>query len=49
MVDSAEENVPIVREGFERFTATHEFVQDLSTDDFVWDMSNFHGWPEQQI
>ncbi len=39
----------IVREGFERFLATREFVAELSTDDFVWDMSNFHGWPEQQV
>jgi ketosteroid isomerase-like protein len=45
----SEENVQIVREGFERFMATNEFVADLSTDDFVWDMSNFHGWPEQQV
>jgi ketosteroid isomerase-like protein len=24
-------------------------VADLATADFVWDMSNFHGWPEQQV
>ena len=41
-------NEEIVREGYERFAATGEFVADLVTDDFVWDMSNFHGWPEQQ-
>jgi len=45
----SEENVEIVREGYERFVATGEFVADLATDDFVWDMSNFHGWPEQQL
>ena len=28
---------------------TGEFVADLGTDDFVWDMSNYHGWPEQQV
>ncbi len=39
----------IVREGYERFVATGEFVAGLATDDFVWDMSNFHGWPEQQV
>ena len=39
----------IVREGYERFTATGEFVADSTTDDFVWDMSNYHGWPEQQV
>ena len=45
----SEENVVIVREGFNRFLATREFAADLATDDFVWDMSNFHGWPEQQV
>jgi ketosteroid isomerase-like protein len=45
----SEENVAIVREGFERFVATGELAPDLATDDFVWDMSNFHGWPEQQV
>ena len=44
----SQENVALVREGYRRFLATREFVGDLSTDDFVWDMSNFHGWPEQQ-
>ena len=45
----SEENVVIVREGFKRFLAAREFAPDLATDDFVWDMSNFHGWPEQQV
>jgi ketosteroid isomerase-like protein len=45
----SQENVDIVRKGYERFLVTREFVADLSTDDFVWDMSNFHGWPEQQV
>jgi len=44
----SQENVEIVREGYERFAATGELEPDLATDDFVWDMSNFHGWPEQQ-
>ena len=39
----SQENVEIVREAYERFVATGEFVADLGTDDFVWDMSNFHG------
>ncbi len=29
--------------------ATGELAPDLATDDFAWDMSNFHGWPEQQV
>jgi ketosteroid isomerase-like protein len=45
----SEENVELVREGYERFLATGDFVAELATDDFVWDMSNFHGWPEQQV
>jgi ketosteroid isomerase-like protein len=44
----SQENVEIVREGYERFAASGELAADLATDDFVWDMSNFHGWPEQQ-
>jgi len=44
----SQENVEIVREGYERFVATGDFDDDVVTDDFVWDMSNFHGWPEQQ-
>jgi len=45
----SQENVKIVREGFDRFAATGEFAAELSTDDFIWDVSNFHGWPEQQV
>ncbi len=43
------ENVERVREGYEQFAATGEFPSDQATDDFVWDMSNFHGWLEQQV
>jgi hypothetical protein len=25
------------------------WADELATPDFVWDMSNFHGWPEQQV
>jgi ketosteroid isomerase-like protein len=45
----SQENLEIMRVGYERFVATGEFVAGLATDDFVWSMSNFHGWPEQQI
>ena len=44
----SQENVEIVRESYDRFEATGEFVADV-TDDFVLDMSNFQGWPEQQV
>jgi hypothetical protein len=45
----SEENVEIVRHGVGQFAATREFPAERVTNDFVWDMSNFHGWPEQQI
>jgi ketosteroid isomerase-like protein len=48
-VGVSKENVEIVRQGFEEFAATGEFAAELSADDFVWDMSHFHGWPEQQV
>lgn len=43
------ENAAVVREGYERFAARAQFVDELVTDDFAWDMSHFHGWPEQQL
>jgi ketosteroid isomerase-like protein len=42
-------NVDVVREGLEEFLATGEFAEQFVTRDFVWDMSKFGGWPEQQI
>ena len=44
----SQENVEIVREGLKQFRATGELSEDTAAD-FVWDMSNFHGWPEQQV
>jgi ketosteroid isomerase-like protein len=45
----SQENLEIVRSGYERYAATGEFADDIVTAGFVWDMSNFHGWPEQQV
>jgi ketosteroid isomerase-like protein len=42
------ENVEIVRRGYESFLATGEPTVDLQAPDFVWDMSTFGNWPEQQ-
>jgi hypothetical protein len=28
---------------------TGQFVAEIVTPDFVWDISNFRGWPEQQV
>jgi hypothetical protein len=43
------ENVEVVRGGYQRFRTTGQLDAEIATPDFVWDMSNFHGWPEQQI
>jgi len=45
----SERNVEIVRRGYEHFAATGELLADGTHPDFVWDMSKFSGWPEQQI
>ena len=44
----SEENVEIVRRGYERFIATGDFLAEAVDPDFVWDMSTFHSWPERQ-
>jgi ketosteroid isomerase-like protein len=45
----SQENVEIVRGAYERFATTGQLDADIATPDFVWDMSNFHGWPEKQF
>jgi len=45
----SQENVEIVRNAYERYSATGELDEEIVTADFVWDMSNFDGWPEQQV
>lgn len=42
------ENMEIVRRAQEDFDRTGRPDPELMTSDFVWDMTNFHGWPEQQ-
>ena len=44
----SQQNVEVIRRGFQHFRATGDFLEDLHAPEFVWDMSNFHGWPEQQ-
>ena len=41
-------DVEIVRRGYEQFVATGELVAEIAAPEFVWDMSHFSGWPEQQ-
>jgi ketosteroid isomerase-like protein len=43
----SQENVEIVRRGYEYFRATGELRPEIVHPDFVWDMSMFRGWPEQ--
>ena len=42
-------NLEIVRHAYESFRVNGRFVAHLATPDFVWDMSHFHGWPEEQV
>jgi ketosteroid isomerase-like protein len=42
------ENVEIVRRAFEHFAATGDFLEEAFALDFVWDMSKFRDWPEEQ-
>jgi ketosteroid isomerase-like protein len=44
-----QENIEVVRGAYERFAATGRPDAEITTRDFVWDMSNFHGWPEQRL
>ena len=43
------QNVEIVRGAYERFRATGRLDPELAAPEFVWDMSHFHGWPEDQV
>ena len=45
----SQENVEIVRRGYEHRRETGDFLEAILAPDFVWDMSKFGGWPEQQI
>jgi ketosteroid isomerase-like protein len=42
-------NVEVVRDGYERFQATGKLLTRTVAPDFIWDMSKFRGWPEQQL
>ena len=48
MAAVSRENLEIVRRGFEHFAATGDLLPEIVHPDFVWDMSKFEGWPEQQ-
>jgi ketosteroid isomerase-like protein len=44
----SQENVDIVRRATDHFMATGEPLEDAFHPEFVWDMSTFSSWPEQQ-
>jgi ketosteroid isomerase-like protein len=41
-------NVEIVRRGYAYRQARGDFLAEVLAPDYVWDMSHFRGWPEQQ-
>ena len=43
-----QENVEIVRRRYEHLAATGDYLAETHAPDFVWDMSKFRGWPEEQ-
>ena len=44
-----QQNAEVVRQGYEHFRETGEVSLELTDPGFVWDMSHYTGWPEQQI
>ena len=44
----SKENVEIVRQRYAHLAATGDYLTETHAPDFVWDMSKFRGWPEQQ-
>jgi ketosteroid isomerase-like protein len=44
----SQENVEIVRRGYEHWLATGDLLAENFHPDFVWDMSTFDGWLERQ-
>jgi ketosteroid isomerase-like protein len=44
----SQENIEVVRRGYEHWMATGELSSELVHPEVVWDMSTFRGWPEQQ-
>jgi len=38
-----------VQLGYEHRKTTGDFLDEILASDFVWDMSKFRGWPEQQV
>jgi ketosteroid isomerase-like protein len=45
----SQENVEIVRRGYAYRQARGDFLEEIIAPDYVWDMSHFQGWPEEQF
>jgi ketosteroid isomerase-like protein len=45
----SQENVETLRDAYEWVRVNGRFPAHLAVPDFVWDMSHFHGWPDQQV
>ena len=45
----SQENVEIVRRGYEHFQATGELPTQIVAPDFLWDMSKFGGVVDQEV
>lgn len=45
----SEDNVELMTRALAHFESTGDILDELIAPDFVWDMSTFHGWPEQQL
>jgi ketosteroid isomerase-like protein len=45
----SEENVDILRRVLAYYEMTGEHLTEAYASDFVWDMSNYRGWPEQAL
>lgn len=45
----SQENVEVVRRAYDHFRVHGRFLPETLHPDFVWDMSKFTGWPEQQL
>jgi ketosteroid isomerase-like protein len=43
------ENTQIVERAYARFKAHGETDMELASPEFVWDMTNMEGWPEQPV
>jgi ketosteroid isomerase-like protein len=44
----SEENVELVRRAYAHTEATKQVYAEGLAPDFIWDMSKYEGWPEQQ-